>query len=175
MKKSNLQYVLVENDKINVSVQASIGSIKGQFRRVDMQIEFCFNKLGWSAFVFSWQKVVFLIQKGTSLKSEVQNVSLLLETIAFFAVTLLFRQPCWALILEDFSRLVSLYICAKSWKSAVLKKALPFITWVSLCLTHPKSYTLTHCKGNRQVTIRIPWSSAAFFCIFSISFFHLLR
>lgn len=91
MKKSNLQYVLVENDKINVSVQASIGSIKGQFRRVDMQIEFCFNKLRWSAFVFSWQKVVFLIQKGTSLKSEVQNVSLFLETIAFFPVTLLFR------------------------------------------------------------------------------------
>lgn len=91
MKKSNLQYVLVENDKINVSVQASIGSIKGQFRRLDMQIEFCFNKLRWSAFVFSWQKVVFLIQKGTSLKSEVQNVSLFLETIAFFPVTLLFR------------------------------------------------------------------------------------
>lgn len=79
MKKSNLQYILVENDKINVNVHASTGSIKEQFKRVDMQIEFCFNKLGWSAFVFSWQKVVFLIQKRTSLKSEVQNASSLFK------------------------------------------------------------------------------------------------
>lgn len=34
MKKSNLQYILVENDKINVSVQASTGSVKGQSRNV---------------------------------------------------------------------------------------------------------------------------------------------
>lgn len=77
MKKSNLQYILVENDKINVSVHASTGSIKEQFKCVDTQIEFCFNKLGWSAFVFSWQKVV--IQKRTSLKSEVQNPSSLFK------------------------------------------------------------------------------------------------
>lgn len=135
-----------------------------------MQIEFCFNKLRWSAFVFfmAKKKVVFLTQKRTSLKSEVQNVSLFFKIIACFPVTLLFRQPSWVVILEEFSRLVSLYVNAKSWKS-VVRKAPAFNTWVSLCLTYSRSYSLTHCKGNWQV--QIPWSSAAFFCIFPFSFF----
>lgn len=74
-------------------------------------------------------------------------------------------------MLEDFTRLVSLYVNAKSWKSAVVEKAPAFNTWVCLCLTHPKSCTLTHCKVSRGVTIQIPWSSAAFFCKYSLSFF----
>lgn len=105
------------------------------------------------------EKIIFKI-RSTKCFSLLQN-NCLLSCYTF----LLLRQPCWALILEDFSRLVSLYVNAKS----VVKKAPAFNTWVSVCLTYPKSYTLTHCQGNRQV--QIPWSSAAFFCIFLFLFF----